>query len=81
MAALPRSQLRGACRPWPVAARYSTSITPPWATHQEIQAPRTWDLGNCAINRLLWTPDGLSIVGWADTHHLDDEGALDETSA
>jgi probable phosphoglycerate mutase len=51
------------------------------ATHQEIQAPRTWDLGNCAINRLLWTPDGLSIVGWADTHHLDDEGALDETSA
>ncbi|MFS9606058.1 histidine phosphatase family protein, partial [Klebsiella pneumoniae] len=26
------------------------------ATHQEVQAPRTWALGNAAINRLLWTP-------------------------
>lgn len=41
------------------------------ATRQDIQAPRTWQLGNAAINRLLWTPDGLSLVGWADTHHLD----------
>lgn len=41
------------------------------ATRQDIQAPRTWHLGNAAINRLLWTPDGLSLVGWADTHHLD----------
>jgi 2,3-bisphosphoglycerate-dependent phosphoglycerate mutase len=51
------------------------------ATRQEIQAPRTWDLGNAAINRLLWTPDGLSIVGWSDTHHLDDNEALDEATA
>ena len=50
------------------------------ATRQEIQAPRTWDLGNAAINRLLWTPDGLSIVGWSDTRHLDDDETLDETS-
>ncbi len=42
------------------------------ATRQEIQAPRTWDLGNATINRLLWTPEGLSIVGWSDNHHLDD---------
>ena len=41
------------------------------ATRQDIQAPRTWLLGNAAINRLLWTPDGLSLVGWADTQHLD----------
>lgn len=41
------------------------------ATRQDIQAPRTWQLGNAAINRLLWTPDGLSLVGWADTQHLD----------
>lgn len=41
------------------------------ATRQGIQAPRTWQLGNAAINRLLWTPDGLSLVGWADTQHLD----------
>lgn len=50
------------------------------ATRQEVQAPRTWDLGNATINRLLWTPQGLSIVGWADTHHLDENSALDEFS-
>ena len=41
------------------------------ATRQELQAPRTWQLTNTAINRLLWTPDGLTLVGWADTPHLD----------
>ncbi len=51
------------------------------ATRQEIQAPRTWDLGNAAINRLLWTPEGLTLVGWADTQHLDDDEALDESTA
>ena len=49
------------------------------ATRQDIESPRTWDLGNAAINRLLWTPDGLSLVGWSDTRHLDDT-TLDETS-
>ena len=49
------------------------------ATGQEIESPRTWDLGNAAINRLLWTPDGLTLVGWADTRHLD-AATLDETS-
>jgi probable phosphoglycerate mutase len=50
------------------------------ATGQELQAPRTWALGNAAINRLLWTPDGMTLVGWADTGHLDD-AALDEATA
>ena len=50
------------------------------ATGQDIESPRTWDLGNAAINRLLWTPDGLTLIGWADTRHLDD-ATLDETSA
>jgi probable phosphoglycerate mutase len=50
------------------------------ATGQDIESPRTWDLGNAAINRLLWTPDGLTLVGWADTRHLD-ELVLDEASA
>ncbi|WP_284337870.1 histidine phosphatase family protein [Comamonas sp. NoAH] len=40
------------------------------ATHQDLQAARTWELGNAAINRLLWTPDGLSLVGWGDVAHL-----------
>ena len=51
------------------------------ATGQDLQAPRTWNLGNATINRLLWTPDGLTLVGWADTRHLEDDEALDETSA
>lgn len=51
------------------------------ATGQELQAPRTWDLGNASINRLLWTPEGLNLVGWSDTRHLQDESSLDETSA
>ena len=49
------------------------------ATRQEIQAPRTWDLGNAAINRLLWTPEGFTLVGWADTQHLN-AGVLDEAA-
>lgn len=50
------------------------------ATRLDPQAPRSWQLGNAAINRLLWTPGGLSLVGWADTQHLD--GAVrDEASA
>ena len=43
------------------------------ATRLDIQAPRTWALGNAAINRLLWTPEGFTLVGWADTQHLDDQ--------
>ncbi len=53
------------------------------ATRLELQAPRTWALGNAAINRLLWTPEGFSLVGWADTQHLEaaaDVQPLDETS-
>ena len=51
------------------------------ATRQDLQAPRSWELGNAAINRLLWTPEGLTLVGWSDTRHLDDKEALDETTA
>ena len=50
------------------------------ATRLEIQAPRTWDLGNAAINRLLWTPEGFTLVGWADTQHLTGD-VLDETTS
>ena len=49
------------------------------ATRLELQAPRSWDLSNTAVNRLLWSPEGLSLVGWADTTHLQG-GALDETT-
>lgn len=50
------------------------------ATRLDLQAPRSWELTNTAVNRLLWTPEGLSLVGWADTSHLQD-GSLDETAA
>ena len=49
------------------------------ATGQDLKSPRTWHLGNTAINRLLWTPESLTLVGWADTRHLEDN-TLDETS-
>ena len=55
------------------------------ATGQELQAPRSWALGNAAINRLLWSPGsehgGFTLVGWADSFHLDDDRALDESTA
>ena len=51
------------------------------ATQLDVTAPRTWSLGNAAINRLLWTPDGLTLVGWADDYHLDDAFADDDTAA
>lgn len=49
------------------------------ATRQEVNSPRTWELPNGAINRLLWTPEGFTLVGWSDTQHLDHE-ALDENA-
>lgn len=50
------------------------------ATGQEVNSPRTWELPNGAINRLLWTHQGFTLVGWSDTSHLDDAPA-DETTA
>lgn len=48
------------------------------ATRQALQAPRTWQLGNAAINRMLWTPEGFSLVGWSDIAHLASDTPLDE---
>ncbi|MFL6692689.1 MAG: histidine phosphatase family protein [Ramlibacter sp.] len=50
------------------------------ATGQEVNSPRTWELPNGAINRLLWTPQGFTLVGWSDTQHLD-HAAADENTA
>ena len=47
------------------------------ATGLDLQAPRSWTLTNTAINRLLWTPQSVTLVGWADTSHLD-EATRDE---
>ncbi len=47
------------------------------ATHVGLQAPRTWQITNASINRLLLSEQGFGLVGWADTRHLD-RGSLDE---
>jgi probable phosphoglycerate mutase len=48
------------------------------ASRVDLQAARSWQLGNASINRLLYTPQGFTLVGWGDTAHLDC-GALDES--
>lgn len=51
------------------------------ATRLDLQAPRSWTMTNTAINRLLWSPEGLGLVGWADTGHLQTDDTLDEQAA
>ena len=41
------------------------------ATRTALDAPRSWTLGNAAINRLLHTPQGFTLVGWDDAGHLE----------
>ncbi len=38
-----------------------------------LDSPRTWRIGNATINRLLCTPGGLTVVGWSDDLHLEDD--------
>ena len=45
----------------------------------DLAAPRTWELANASINRLLYTGEGFTLVGWSDTAHLEG-GTLDDVS-
>jgi 2,3-bisphosphoglycerate-dependent phosphoglycerate mutase len=49
------------------------------ASRITLDAPRTWELPNTGVNRLLHTGSGFTLVGWGDVLHLDDF-ALDESS-
>lgn len=40
------------------------------ATRLALEAPRSWRLGNAALNRLLHSPEGFTLVGWDDDAHL-----------
>ena len=40
------------------------------ATRVALDAPRSWQLGNATINRLLATSEGFTLVGWSDDRHL-----------
>lgn len=42
-----------------------------------LQAPRTWVLGNAAVNRLLVHAEGVSLLGWNDDRHLQVQAADD----
>lgn len=44
------------------------------AVRVALEAPRSWQLGNAAVNRLLYTDGGFTLVGWSDTSHLDEAG-------
>jgi probable phosphoglycerate mutase len=41
----------------------------------DLVAPRSWQLGNATINRLLFNGERFSLVGWSDAQHLMVPGA------
>ncbi|MFG6467750.1 histidine phosphatase family protein [Roseateles sp. BYS87W] len=50
------------------------------ATGVALDAPRSWQLGNATINRLLASAGRFNLVGWHDDRHLADL-SLDDASA
>lgn len=48
------------------------------ATGQSLQSPRTWEIANAGINRLLKAGAVLTLVGWADVGHLEGQTPRDE---
>jgi 2,3-bisphosphoglycerate-dependent phosphoglycerate mutase len=51
------------------------------ASRIALDAPRTWQLGNASINRVLHGEQGFTMVGWNDDFHLKGDEPLDEASA
>ncbi len=54
------------------------------ASRIALDAPRTWQLGNASINRVLHGEQGFTMVGWNDNLHLhldSADPAIDEASA
>ena len=45
----------------------------------DLGAPRSWELGNASINRLLFTGERFTLVGWSDISHLEGD-PLDDGS-
>lgn len=50
------------------------------ATRIALDAPRSWQLGNATINRLLATAEGFTLVGWNDDRHLAELSADDSAA-
>ena len=51
------------------------------ASRVVLDAPRSWQLGNASINRLLYTPQGFTLVGWSDAGHLEADAGSDFSDA
>ena len=51
------------------------------ATRLALDAPRTWQLGNAGINRLLHGDAGFTLIGWGDVGHLQSDALDDATAA
>ena len=51
------------------------------ASRVALDAPRSWQLGNASINRLLYTPQGFTLVGWSDAGHLEADAGSDFSDA
>ena len=49
------------------------------ASHIALDAPRSWDVRNASINRLLYTPQGFTLIGWGDSFHLEGKPASSAT--
>lgn len=41
----------------------------------ELDAPRSWQLGNATVNRLLFNGERFTVVGWDDAAHLQVQAA------
>ena len=41
------------------------------ALHIELAAPRSWQIDNASVNRLLCSAEGLMLLGWNDVGHLE----------
>jgi 2,3-bisphosphoglycerate-dependent phosphoglycerate mutase len=50
------------------------------ASRIALDAPRTWQLRNASINRVLHGEQGFALVGWDDRLHLED-GTREESAA
>lgn len=49
------------------------------ATRVALDAPRSWQLGNATVNRLLASGGEFSLIGWNDDRHLADLSLDDGT--
>jgi probable phosphoglycerate mutase len=50
------------------------------ASHIPIDAPRTWQLPNASINRVLHGDEGFTLVGWNDAMHLEGDASEEDAA-